>query len=39
VNTGVLHISDGTGQVGAGVATAPVSCFVEAMVDLNRRLR
>lgn len=38
VNTGVLHASEGTGQVGAGVATAPVSCFVEAMLDLDRRL-
>jgi hypothetical protein len=38
VNTGVLHATDGTGQVGAGVATAPVSCFVEAVIDLDRRL-
>lgn len=38
VNTGVLHVSDGSGQVGAGVATAPLSCFVEALLDLDRRL-
>jgi hypothetical protein len=38
VNTGVLHATAGTGQVGAGVATAPLSCFVEAMLDLDRRL-
>jgi len=38
VNTGVLHVSAGTGQVGAGVATAPVSCFVDALIDLDRRL-
>jgi hypothetical protein len=38
VNTGVLHVSAGTGQVGAGVATAPVSCFVEALLDLDGRL-
>jgi hypothetical protein len=38
VNTGVLHVSAGTGQVGAGVATAPTECFVAAMRDLDRRL-
>lgn len=38
VNTGVLHVSAGTGQVGAGVATAPVDCFVAATLDLDRRL-
>ncbi|MFZ2502038.1 MAG: DUF1116 domain-containing protein, partial [Nocardioides sp.] len=38
VNTGVLHISDGSGQVGAGVATAPLECFREALLDLDSRL-
>ena len=38
VNTGILHISDGSGQVGAGVARAPVECFVQALLDLDRRL-
>lgn len=38
VTTGILHASDGTGQVGAGVATAPVECFVDALMDLDRRL-
>ena len=38
VNTGVLHVSAGIGQIGAGVATAPVECFAEAMRDLDRRL-
>jgi hypothetical protein len=38
VNTGILHASDGSGQVGAGVATAPIACFREALVDLDRRL-
>jgi hypothetical protein len=38
VNTGILHISDGTGQVGAGVATAPLGCFTDAALDLARRL-
>lgn len=38
VNTGILHVSDGSGQVGAGVATAPLQCFTEAVFDLARRL-
>lgn len=39
INTGILHASAGTGQVGAGVATAPLACFTEALVELGRRLR
>lgn len=38
VTTGILHVSDGSGQVGAGVATAPAECFVDALLDLDRRL-
>lgn len=38
VNTGIVHVSDGTGQVGAGVAWAPVECFTAALLDLDRRL-
>ena len=38
VNTGILHASDGSGQVGAGVAEAPLECFSEALLDLARRL-
>jgi hypothetical protein len=38
VTTGILHASDGSGQVGAGVATAPVECFVEALHDLADRV-
>ena len=38
VNTGIVHVSDGSGQVGAGVAHAPLECFVEALFDLDRRL-
>lgn len=38
VNTGIIHVSAGTGQVGAGVATAPIECFVEALLALDRRL-
>jgi hypothetical protein len=38
VTTGILHVSDGAGQVGAGVATAPLGCFTDAVLDLARRL-
>ena len=38
VTTGILHRSAGTGQVGAGVAEAPLACFAEAIADLDRRL-
>lgn len=38
VNTGIIHVSDGSGQVGAGVAWAPVKCFVDALLDLDRRI-
>lgn len=38
VTTGILHASDGSGQVGAGVATAPLACFTEALLALDDRL-
>jgi hypothetical protein len=38
VTTGILHVSDGTGQVGAGVAEAPLGCFNAALLDLDARL-
>ena len=38
VNTGIVHASDGSGQVGAGVAHAPLACFKQALLDLDRRL-
>ena len=31
VTTGILHASSGIGQIGAGVATAPIACFREAL--------
>jgi len=31
VTTGVLHASAGVGQIGAGVATAPIECFQAAL--------
>lgn len=37
VNTGIVHASDGSGQVGAGVAWAPIECFVDALLELDRR--
>jgi hypothetical protein len=38
VTTGILHARSGVGQVGAGVATAPLACFVAALHDLAARL-
>lgn len=35
VNTGILHARSGTGQVGAGVATAPRAGFREALLALR----
>jgi hypothetical protein len=34
VTTGILHASSGVGQIGAGVATAPVGCFRAALRSL-----
>jgi hypothetical protein len=34
INTGILHASAGSGQVGAGVAEAPVACFRRALLAL-----
>lgn len=34
VTTGILAARSGEGQVGAGVATAPLDCFVAALLDL-----
>jgi hypothetical protein len=38
VTTGILHASAGTGQVGAGVAEAPLACFTAALLDLDDRM-
>lgn len=38
VTTGILHATAGTGQVGAGVATAPLECFGAALRALGERL-
>ncbi|MFQ5936127.1 MAG: DUF1116 domain-containing protein [Acidiferrobacterales bacterium] len=39
VNTGIIDATAGTGQVGAGIARAPLDCFKEAMLDLDRRIK
>lgn len=38
INTGILHASAGTGQIGAGVARAPLGCFQEALLALHASL-
>jgi Protein of unknown function (DUF1116) len=38
INTGILHASAGLGQVGAGVATAPLECFQQALRALDTAL-
>lgn len=38
VTTGILHASSGVGQIGAGVATAPIECFREALRALAAAL-
>ena len=34
VTTGTLHAHDGSGQIGAGVAVAPIECFVDLALAL-----
>ena len=34
INTGIAHREAGVGQVGAGVVTAPLACFEQALVAL-----
>lgn len=38
INTGILHAHEPLGQVGAGVAEAPLACFREALVALDDAL-
>jgi hypothetical protein len=35
ITTGILHASAGVGQIGAGVAVAPTSCFLDALAALD----
>lgn len=37
VTTGILHAHSGVGQIGAGVATAPIECFQAALHALAAR--
>ena len=39
INTGILHKTDGIGQVGAGVAVAPIDVFREALLALDARMQ
>jgi len=37
-NTGIAHREAGIGQIGAGIAKAPLACFADALRELGRRL-
>jgi hypothetical protein len=39
INTGIAHRQAGVGQIGAGIARAPLACFMAALTDLADRLR
>lgn len=39
VTTGIIHASAGVGQIGAGVAWAPIECFRQALLDLDNRIQ
>lgn len=36
INTGIAHKKAGVGQIGAGITTAPMRCFVDAIAALAR---
>ena len=38
INTGIAHKKAGVGQIGAGITTAPMVCFSEALADLGNSL-
>ncbi|TMB56771.1 MAG: DUF1116 domain-containing protein [Chloroflexi bacterium] len=38
INTGIAHKLPGVGQIGAGIARAPLSCFADALRGLAARL-
>lgn len=38
INTGIAHRRAGVGQIGAGIARAPLPCFVDGIRELGRRL-
>jgi hypothetical protein len=39
INTGIAHREPGIGQIGAGIARAPLACFADALRELGRQLR
>ena len=39
LNTGIAHREAGIGQIGAGIAKAPLACFAGALRELGRRLK
>lgn len=38
INTGIAHRKAGVGQIGAGITTAPMECFNQALAALGRAL-
>ena len=38
INTGIAHKEPGIGQIGAGIARAPLACFADALRELGRQL-
>jgi hypothetical protein len=38
INTGIAHREAGVGQIGAGIARAPLACFGAALTELGTRL-
>ncbi len=38
INTGIAHKEAGVGQIGAGITTAPLSCFTDAIHAMAARL-
>jgi Protein of unknown function (DUF1116) len=38
INTGIAHKQAGVGQIGAGITTAPMPCFIEAIRALAERV-
>ena len=39
INTGILHATEGLGQIGAGVARAPLDCFRQVLLALDEFYR
>lgn len=38
INTGIAHRDAGIGQIGAGVTHAPLACFSQAILALDKKL-